>query len=162
VIVVVIGVAGCGKTTIGAGLAKALGWKFYDADDFHPLANVAKMSQGLPLDDNDREPWLASLNRQLLSCAQLGESAVLACSALKQVYRERLARGLDGLRWVYLRGDFATIQKRLLERPGHYMKAGLLESQYQILEEPAHAIVLDVAEPPEAIIERLLSALKPG
>jgi len=156
-----MGVAGCGKTTIGAGLAKACGWRFFDADDFHPAANIAKMSQGLALDDADREPWLAALNRQLLSCARGGESAVLACSALKQAYRDRLARGVDDLQWVYLRGDFATIRQRLLERPGHYMKAGLLESQFQILEEPASALTVDIAGNPGAIIQRLHLALGP-
>jgi gluconokinase len=156
-----MGVAGCGKTTIGAGLAKACGWKFFDADEFHPAANIEKMSQGLPLDDSDREPWLDALNRQLRSCADKGESAVLACSALKQSYRDRLARDIEDLQWVYLRGDFATIRQRLLERPGHYMKAGLLESQFQILEEPANALTMDITGNPATIIKQLRQALDP-
>jgi gluconokinase len=156
-----MGVAGCGKTTIGAGLAKACGWKFFDADEFHPAANIEKMSQGLPLDDSDREPWLDALNRQLRSCADKGESAVLACSALKQSYRDRLERDIEDLQWVYLRGDFATIRQRLLERPGHYMKAGLLESQFQILEEPANALTMDITGNPATIIKQLRQALDP-
>ncbi len=156
-----MGVAGCGKTTVGMLLAERCGWKFFDADNFHPPANIAKMSSGAPLDDKDREPWLASLNRQLRECEAKGESAVLACSALKQAYRDRLSKNLKGLRLVYLRGDYTTIQQRLLARPGHYMKAGLLESQFQALQEPDEALVMEIAQDPAAIVEDLHAVLDP-
>jgi gluconokinase len=154
-IVIIMGVAGCGKTTVGELLAARCGWKFFDADNFHPPANIAKMTSGAPLNDQDREPWLASLNQQLRECEDMGESAVLACSALKQAYRDRLAENIKSRRLVYLRGDYATIQERLRARPNHYMKAGLLESQFQALQEPVDAWVEDVSQEPETIVESL-------
>ena len=154
-----MGVSGCGKTTVGSLLAASLGWKFLDADDFHPPASIAKMAAGEPLTDGDRAPWLAGLNRRLRECVNRGEPVVLACSALKASYRTRLARGIGGLRFVFLKGDLATIRARMLSRSGHYMKAGLLESQFAALEEPADAIVADIAAAPEAIVGRVRAAL---
>ena len=140
-IVLVMGVAGVGKTTIGAALARELGWRFIDADDYHPPQNVAKMKAGIPLDDADRWPWLAHLNRVLKE----EQNAVLACSALKQSYRERLSQGIAGFAVVYLHGAPALIRERLKARSHRYMPATLLDSQLATLEPPADAIAIDVA-----------------
>jgi gluconokinase len=135
-VVVVMGVAGCGKSTVGALLASAYGGSFHDADEFHPLVNIAKMAAGLPLNDSDRAPWLERLRREVIDAAPAGGLSVLACSALKEVYRERLGVGTSGVGLVYLKGDAAILTNRLAARSGHYMKAGMLESQLAILEEP--------------------------
>jgi gluconokinase len=158
VIVVLMGVCGCGKSTVGTMLAAALRWPFLDADDFHPPANVAKMRSGIPLSDDDRWPWLDRLAAEMSSIDSRGEHAVLACSALKQVYRDRLATAGD-VRFVYLKGDAATIEPRLAARAGHYMPAALLASQLATLEEPSDAVVVDIREPVDAqaaaIVRRL-------
>jgi len=159
VIVVVMGVTGVGKTTVGRLLAGELGAAFLDADDYHPAANVAKMRAGEPLTDDDRRPWLARLNEVLLEYAARHASVVLACSALKQRYREQLlARVPDG-RLVYLRGTKATIAARLAARRGHYMNPALLDSQFAALEEPANAIVADAGDAPEAIAAAIRARL---
>ena len=129
-----MGVTGCGKTTVGALLANDCGWEFHDADDFHPAESVAKMKSGAPLTDEDRWPWLERLNTLLLESERQGKHLVLACSALKQVYRDRLARGCAAVRFVFLDGDKELIRARLLERRGHYMNPTLLDSQFAILE----------------------------
>jgi gluconokinase len=158
-IVLVMGVAGVGKTTIGALLAKRLGWRFLDADDYHPPQNVAKMKAGIPLEDADRWPWLAHLNRVLKE----EPNAVLACSALKQVYRERLSQGVKGFVVVYLHGTTALIRSRMETRSHRYMPASLLDSQLAALEPPAGAIAIDVAATPEACVAAILTALRnPG
>jgi len=141
VIVVVMGVSGAGKTTIGEALARELGWRFLDADEYHPARNVAKMAAGQPLEDHDREPWLDRLN----SILRTEGDAVLACSALKEKYRRRLADGIKRLKWVYLKGDFELIDSRLGRRRHRYMPAALLRSQFEALEPPQRAIVVDVA-----------------
>ncbi|MDD2764502.1 MAG: gluconokinase [Opitutaceae bacterium] len=161
---ILLGVAGSGKTTIGQRLAARLGgrWRFYDADDFHPPGNIAKMSRGTPLDDTDRAPWLAALRTHLDTCAAREESAILACSAIKEAYRRRLAgSGEDDTRFVYLRGDFALIHERMRSRPGHYFKESLLPSQFAALEEPVPGtmLVVDVAALPDEIVERIVTAL---
>lgn len=148
-IVVVMGVTGCGKSTVGAALAARLGWPFLDADDFHPEANVAKMASGVPLDDGDRWPWLDRIADELRRIEAADGSAVLACSALKEAYRERLAAGGD-VRFVHLTGDPDTIAGRLAVRKHRYMPASLLASQYATLEPPRDAIEVDVALPVEA------------
>ena len=135
--VIVMGVAGCGKSTIGAILAARNGGSFYDADDFHPPANIAKMAAGQPLDDSDRAPWLERLRREVIDTAPTGGLVVLACSALKKVYRRKLGIGTPGVALVYLKGDATTLTHRLAARPNHYMKASMLESQLAILEEPS-------------------------
>jgi len=140
VIAVVMGVSGAGKTAIGEALARELGWRFIDADDYHPEANVAKMAAGQALDDEDRWPWLDRLNTVLKEERQ----AVLACSALKERYRARLARGIGDVEWIYLKGDFDLIRSRLAQRRHRYMPASLLESQFAALEPPAQAITIDV------------------
>ena len=140
-IVVLMGVSGAGKTTLGEALSRRLGWRFIDADDYHSEANVAKMAAGRPLDDGDRWPWLERLN----SILREEKNAVLACSALKERYRERLARGIEDLRWVYLKGEPGLIRSRLAQRRHRYMPAALLESQFAALEPPARAITVDVS-----------------
>jgi gluconokinase len=146
VIIVVMGVSGCGKSTVGEALAGALQWPFLDADDFHPAANVEKMAQGLPLTDDDRWPWLDRMAAELAGILAHGGHAVLACSALKASYRERLARAGD-VRFVHLHGDFETIASRLAARRHRYMPASLLASQFATLEPPVGALTVDVRDP---------------
>jgi gluconokinase len=152
VILVVMGVCGCGKSTIGEALADSLGWPFYDADEFHPAANVAKMAAGQPLDDSDRWPWLDRIADELRQVLARGGHAVLACSALKEAYRERLRRAGD-VRFIYLKGDEPTIAARLAARTHKYMPSSLLPSQLATLEEPADAFVVDIREPVAAQVE---------
>ena len=139
-IVVVMGVSGAGKSTIGKLLAFRLGCPFLDADEFHPPENVAKMTAGAPLTDSDRRPWLELLNRKLLK----EKNAVLACSALKESYRQALAHGIADCRFVHLRGSLELIRARLAERKHRFMPASLLESQFAVLEPPKDAIDVDV------------------
>ena len=155
-IVLVMGVAGVGKTTIGEPLARALGWRFLDADDYHPPENVAKMKAGIPLQDADRWPWLSRLNRELKEL----DNAVLACSALKESYRERLAQGIPDFRVVYLHGSPALIRARLESRQHRYMPAALLDSQLATLEPPARAISIDVAAPLDECLAAILVAVR--
>jgi gluconokinase len=145
-IVVLMGVSGSGKTTVGRALAAVLHWHFVDADDFHPEANVAKMARGIALSDDDRWPWFDRIVAELKRQQATGAQVVLACSALKRSYRERLAQAGD-VRFAYLKGDAATIEPRLAHRSGHFMPASLLASQFATLEEPSQAIVVDVSEP---------------
>jgi gluconokinase len=154
-IVVVMGVSGSGKTTIGRLLAARLGCEFIDGDDFHPPDNVAKMSSGVPLSDEDRRPWLELLNGKLRE----RDKAVLACSALKESYRAVLSRGLPGRRFVHLQGDIELIRARLAERRHRYMPASLLESQFAALEAPENAIHIDVAHPPEQCVDAIVRAI---
>jgi carbohydrate kinase (thermoresistant glucokinase family) len=142
-IVVLMGVCGCGKTRVGEALAAELGWRFFDADDFHPPANVAKMAAGQPLDDADRWPWLNRIASEMGALDARGESAVLACSALKARYRDRLRLAGD-VRFVHLEGDRATIAERIGGRAHRYMPASLLDSQFEALEVPADAIPVDI------------------
>jgi len=158
-IVVLLGVSGAGKTTIGELLSQRLGWPLLDADDFHPPANIEKMRSGIALTDEDRWPWLDRLNGLLKEKDSNGQSVLLACSALKQKYRDRLAAGCSDLRWVHLKGSFELIASRMTARKGHYMKAGLLESQFAALEEPIDAIIVDVGAAPEAIADTVEAAL---
>jgi gluconokinase len=155
----VMGVAGCGKTTIGKALAARLGWDFFDADEFHPSANVAKMAAGIPLDDEDRAPWLAALHGLLAGTLQAGRHPVLACSALKRRYRETLLAGNEGIRVVYLRGSYDLILARLNTRTEHYMKPGMLRSQFEALEEPQDALVVDITPTAEEIVGNILFRL---
>jgi len=158
-IVLVMGVAGAGKTTIGAALARRLGWRFIDADDYHPPENVAKMKAGIPLDDADRWPWLQALNEELRSLDKTDEDAVIACSALKRSYRERLAQGIHDFRTVYLHASPALIGERMKGRSHRYMPAALLESQFAALEPPADAIPVDVAATPEECVAAIVGRL---
>ena len=158
-IVLVMGVAGSGKTTIGAALARRLGWRFIDADDYHPPENIAKMTAGIPLDDADRQPWLQAINRELRIFQHRSEDAVLACSALKQSYRERLAHGITHFAVVYLHGSFSLIDERMKRRRHRYMPAALLESQFAALETPADAIAIDVAATPDDCVAAIVARL---
>ncbi|HJS30516.1 MAG TPA: gluconokinase [Alphaproteobacteria bacterium] len=161
-IVVVMGVSGAGKTTVGRLIATALNARFIEGDTFHPKANVDKMRRGLPLDDADRGPWLAALAEALNGYVSRGETVVLACSALKRAYRNALRAGAPQARFVYLKGDQGQIAARLKERKGHYMPATLLASQFAALEEPAvdeGAIVADITDSPTAIARYAVDAL---
>jgi gluconokinase len=155
-IVVVMGVSGAGKSTIGELLASRLRCRFLDADQFHPAANVAKMAAGTPLTDEDRWPWLQNLNFKLRE----GQTAVLACSALKESYRQALASGLTDCRFVHLNGNIELIRARLKQRQHRYMPASLLESQFATLEPPTHAIGVDIGQSPERCVEDILAALR--
>lgn len=154
-----MGVAGAGKTTIGEQLAVQLGWTYYDADDFHPRVNVAKIRDGTPLTDEDRAPWLARLNEVAKSASDAGRSIIIGCSALKARYREQFAAGVEGMRFVHLKGPQALIAKRLATRRGHFMPPGLLDSQFAALEEPADAIVVSIAQTPDEMVEEIVGAI---
>jgi gluconokinase len=157
--VVVMGVSGCGKTEVGRSLAQRLGASFIDADDLHPPANVEKMRRGIPLDDADRAPWLGLLNARLREAVAAGRPVVLACSALKQRYRDMLAAGVPGLRFVHLSGSRELIAARLAARRHRYMPASLLDSQFAALEPPADAITIDVAMPVDKVVDAAATAL---
>jgi gluconokinase len=153
-ILVLMGVSGSGKTTVGKLLAGQLGWAFIEGDDFHPAANVEKMRRGVPLDDDDRRPWLQALRRRIVEAIANGENAVLACSALKHAYQDYL-EGHDPddlVRYVYLCGSEGLLRSRLAARKGHFMNPALLHSQFETLEPPEHAVRVDVGPAPEAIV----------
>ena len=158
-VLILMGVSGSGKTTVGSKLAEALGWRYFEADDFHTPENVAKMSQGIPLSDADRAPWLAAMHQQIRDLNAAGEPGVMTCSALKQAYREALAGAEPDVHFVYLRGDLETIQGRLNARRDHFMPPGLLASQFRTLEEPAEALVIDIRQAPEAIVREIREGL---
>ena len=157
-VILLMGVTGSGKTTVGQVLADSLHWQFADADDFHPCSNVAKMRAGVPLDDADRAPWLTALRTQIDKWLHDGTNAVLACSALKQAYREQLVASAD-VRVVYLRGSRELIAARLKERHGHYMDPNLLASQFATLEEPRDAVAVDVNASVTDVVSRIRTAL---
>jgi gluconokinase len=160
-IIVIFGVSGAGKTTVGKMLAEQLGWNFLEADDFHPAANVEKMRNGHPLTDEDRWPWLDCLRKQIEQLLSAGGNAVLACSALKRVYRDRL-RVSDEVTFVFLRGDYALVEKQLRGRHGHFMNAALLQSQFDDLEEPQpdeNVLTIELGRTPEEIVERIEAKL---
>jgi len=158
-VIIVMGVTGSGKTTVGQHLAQTLGWRFHDADDFHPDTNKAKMHAGIPLTDDDRWPWLQAI-RAVIEQALDGEAgAVVTCSALKRAYREALSGGLSNVRYVHLTGDPGVLAARLAGRRGHFMNPALLDSQIATLETPAEAIVVDVAMTPEQQVEAIRRAL---
>ncbi len=159
-ILILMGPTGCGKTTIGHLLARRLAWPFIDGDDFHPAANVAKMQGGLPLTDDDRRPWLASLRREIENHIRAGQSAVMACSALKRTYRELLGVDQQVVKTVYLRGSFELLQRRIAARQGHFMPPGLLRSQLDALEEPRGGLAVDIDDPPEEIVARIMNSLE--
>lgn len=159
-VVQIIGVSGSGKTTIGLRLANALGWSFYDGNAFHSPANLDKLKRGVPLTDEDRQPWLETLRSALTEWIEQGRHIVLACSALKAVFRRALVEGLeDCLRVIYRKGDVDLIEQRLVHREGHFMHKDLLASQFEIPEEPAEALVVDVADSPDHIVARIRSDL---
>jgi gluconokinase len=156
---IVMGVSGCGKSSVGQSLAQFLGWDFYDADDFHPPENVAKMANGIPLDDSDRAPWLASLHELISSSLKADKPGVLACSALKERYRQQLTDGNDGVQIVYLKGSYDLIWSRMEKRTDHYMKPHMLKSQFEALEEPSNALTMDVSMSVDEIVREVISNL---
>lgn len=154
-----MGVSGSGKTTVGRLLASHLGWSFYDGDDYHSPANITRMAAGIPLGDAERTGWLTTLRRLITKKLALGESGVIACSALKRTYRDTLRVEKERVRFIYLRGDFDQIWARLTQRKGHFMKAEMLRSQFDDLEEPDDAITVDVTFPPDKLIDRIMERL---
>jgi gluconokinase len=157
-IIILMGPTGVGKTTVGEMLGRELGWEFADADRFHSPANVEKMSKGIALTDADRAPWLESLRSKIQDWIAAGQNGILACSALKKSYREILNVGPE-VKWVYLKGTFAEIAKRVAERKGHYAKVSLVASQFEALEEPTDALDIDVNQTPEEIAAEIRKAL---
>ena len=156
---IVMGVSGSGKTSVGKSLAEHLGWDFYDADDFHPQANVEKMATGMPLDDSDRTPWLAALHDLISSSLTQNRPGVLACSALKERYRERLLDGNAGVQLVYLKGSYELIWSRMIVRKDHYMKPQMLQSQFDTLEEPSDALTVDISLPVDEILQVVIKQM---
>jgi len=156
---IVMGVSGCGKSSVGQSLARSLGWDFYDADDFHPPENVAKMASGTPLDDSDRAPWLASLNELISSSLKADKPGVLACSALKERYRQQLMDGNEGVQIVYLKGSYDLIWSRMEKRTDHFMKPHMLKSQLETLEEPLNALTMDISISVDEIVREITSGV---
>ncbi len=154
-IFIVMGVSGCGKSTIGKLLAAEFKFSFFDGDDYHPKANVKKMSRGIPLNDVDREDWLKRLN--LLAKQYCEKGAVIACSALKQVYRDNLMKEIeDQIEFVYLEGSKVEILRRLEDRKNHFMPAGLLDSQISTLEIPKNAIAVSIQHAPDKMVQKII------
>jgi gluconokinase len=158
-IIVVMGVAGSGKTTVGTMLAEAMKCAFLEGDSLHSKVNIDKMSHGIPLTDADRAPWLAAIHAHILKAFECGLDLVVGCSALKEQYRKLLAKDVP-ITWVYLKGHPALIRARLRSRPNHFMKVNMLASQFDALDEPADALVVDVSAPPNAIVEHILSQVR--
>jgi gluconokinase len=159
-IVVLMGVSGSGKTAVGQVLAHKLGWTFVDADDFHPPANVEKMHRGIPLDDDDRRPWLQAVRRRLEQARDRGENVVLACSALKHAYQDYLQQEApEAVRYVHLRGSEELMARRLAARRGHFMNPALLHSQFETLQPPEHALQVDITPPPEVLADQVRHSL---
>jgi len=161
VIVIIFGVSGSGKTTLGKLLAHELDWRFYEADDFHSPVNIEKMRRGVPLTDEDRWPWLEHLRELIKRAMAAGENAVLACSALKRAYRDRL-RTNDEVKFVFLHGDHALVEKQMRQRRGHFMDPELLRSQFADLEEPQpdeHVLTIELGRIPQELVEEIKAKL---
>jgi len=159
VIIVVMGVAGSGKTTVGKMLAKEMKCPFLEGDSLHSKENIDKMSHGIPLTDDDRAPWLAAIHVRILDFFERGQDLVVGCSALKLQYRRLLAKDVP-ITWVYLKGTPALIRARLRHRPGHFMKADMLASQFEALDEPSDALVVDISASPSTIVKQILSQVR--
>lgn len=155
-----MGVCGCGKTTVGERLAQRNGWRFVDSDDYHPPSNIEKLRSGIPLGDEDRKPWYAILARLLRESADEGTVVILACSALKESYRQWLGESGARLAFVLLTGSKSALRQRLESRENHFMPASLLDSQLATLEEPSYALKVEIEQPPEAIVEEIQSRLE--
>jgi gluconokinase len=162
---ILMGVSGSGKTTIGEKLAARMSWRYEDADTFHPASNVAKMSAGQPLTDDDRWPWLKAIAAEIDRACTAGERVVIGCSALRRVYRDVLVHGRDDIRLVYLEGTQALIADRLGQRKGHFMPPGLLASQFQTLEPPTpdeRAVTVSIDAQVEVIVDHIINQLSPS
>ena len=157
---IIMGVSGCGKSTIAQKLSEKTGIPFVDADDFHPTQNIEKMSQGIPLNDEDRLPWLENLNA-FLQKESTNNGAILACSALKESYRKILSSNIS-VAWIYLKGDFNTIYSRLKQRKNHFMDSNLLQSQFDTLEEPTYGTHISIDQTPETIVQSILKTILHG
>jgi len=157
-VILLMGVAGSGKTTVGRALAASLGWSFRDADDFHPVENVAKMSRGVALTDDDRTPWLGAIRSYIGACLARGESAVVTCSALKERYRQAIVTDPAKVKLVFLEGNFDLILQRMSERQGHFMKPEMLRSQFETLEPPTGALSVDITQTPDASVAQIRRA----
>lgn len=157
---VVMGVSGSGKTSVGKSLAEKLGWDFYDADDFHPPENVAKMTSGIPLSDSDRAPWLATLHGLISSCLMQNRPGVLACSALRESYRRQLLEGNEHVQLIYLKGSYELIWSRMEVRKDHYMQPHMLQSQFDTLEEPKKALIVDISKSVDEMVQEILKCLE--
>lgn len=158
-IIIIMGVSGSGKSTMGELLAKSLDWDFYDADSFHPQANIEKMSSGIPLNDADRIPWLMEMRNAIDEWLGDNKNVVLACSALKQDYRHVLITDSKNVKIVYLKGSFDLFAERLKKRQNHFMKVEMLKSQFDALEEPSQAIIVDASKSPEEIVKSIRKTL---
>lgn len=159
-VVILIGVTGSGKTTVGRALADRLEWRFCDADDLHDPENIERMRRNEPLDDNSREPWLARVRAVIEHAKRHSSAIVIACSALKARYREYLSKDLRGIRFVFLSGDKALLRERLEQRRGHFAGPALLESQCAALEPPTDALTVDVSLPVDAIVDLIVADLR--
>ncbi len=158
-VLVIMGVSGSGKTSIGVALSSRLGWDFYDGDDFHPPENVAKMARGEPLNDQDRAGWLAALHDLIAANIANGVPIIVASSALKQKYRDQLKADINGMIFIYLRGSYDLIFARMQARPGHYMKAKMLQSQFDTLEAPKNALTIDIDQNVDTIVDHIIEGL---
>ncbi|MCL6406076.1 gluconokinase [Dickeya dadantii] len=162
--IILMGVSGSGKSSVGARLAREINAKFIDGDDLHPRANIQKMASGQPLNDDDRAPWLERLNDAAYSLLHKNETGIIVCSALKKRYRDRLREGNDGMVFLYLKGSFEVILQRHQARAGHFMPTGLLQSQFDALEEPdeteTDVITVDINGPMDQVVERCATALR--
>ena len=157
-VIVVLGVAGSGKTTVGTMLADALHCPYLEGDSLHSPENIDKMTRGIPLTDSDRGPWLSAIHARMLDFFDRGQDLVVGCSALNEKYRQVLSRGI-AIRWVYLKASPALIRSRLSDRKNHFMKVDMVDSQFDVLEEPSDAIVVDAGAPPRTVVNRVLSQL---
>lgn len=158
--IIFMGVSGCGKTTIGNKTAAIFGVPFYEGDDYHTEENVEKMSQGVPLTDEDRDGWLDTLSKLISEKLDAGESGVLSCSALKKKYREKLRVDPERVCFIYLKGSYDLIWSRMQVRTGHYMPADLLKSQFDDLEEPENGFIVDIDQPPNDVLDDVLAYLR--
>jgi gluconokinase len=159
-----MGVSGCGKSTIAALVADRLGWPMIEGDDLHPPANIAKMTQGLPLDDDDRRPWLEAIAARIDAWRQAGTRGIVTCSSLRHAYRDILRDGHDDVRFVFLKGSYELLLSRMRHRERHFMPASLLQSQFATLEEPGpeEAITVSIDQPAEGIVADTLARLHLG
>jgi gluconokinase len=163
-VVIIFGVSGAGKTTIGQLLAEELGWRFYEGDDFHSQTNIDKMHHGIPLTDEDRRPWLKSLRKLIKRCLGAGENAVLTCSALKEAYRRHL-RVSDNVKLVFLRGNYELVANQLRQRRRHFMNPALLQSQFADFEEPQPTegvLVIELGRSPRELVQEIKRKLRPS